>query len=1338
MSGKPRPEVLFHSMLGGTQIFLKEDGLSYVMVSKQPKDNRGTNKPSGMSDFNTYCRVDLDFIGAGKPAIETSNPTDGLLNFFLPSCPDGASGIKAYNTVTYKNMYPNIDVVYAGTISKGLKYNIVVNAGGNASDIKMQYTGAGKIDLTEDGRLDIYTTAGKMNQYIPSIYQDINGTKVAVNGNYTMLENKNGKVTVGFKIGKYNLHYPLIIDPWWSTYIGGSYQDYAYGCCFDNSNNVLVTGSTSDIDFPSTAGAFQVANAGPKNTTEVFVIKFTPAGNRIWATYYGGTGGDYGYGIAVDASNNVVFTGATSSSNFPVSAGCFQNTYNGSSGCLFCNASNAFLVKLDPTGATRLWGTYYGGNDWTVANGLAIDPSGNIAIGGTTTSKTLPVSAGCFQNNPGSANPGYEDAFAADFNSAGSFLWGTYVGGSVYDWGDGVAVDNAGDVYLTGSTQSTDYPTSAGAFQTTYGGGTGWGDAFVIKFNNGGTMQWSTYLGGAGDDGGHGIGVDGNNDIVVTGLTLSTNFPVTAGAYQTTNINVIKYKLRDDFLTKFNPTGGVLWSTYSNVNTENGAQSLTIDEHNNIYVTDDIEYSGPDTPAVITPPITGCAFDKRFDTNNVTIVDVTEGEDNYITKYATTGFPICETYLGGSGADEHEFYSKNIAVQNCRMAVCGATSGAFIISNGAFISKNPQGADSGTAFTGYVTDMNAFACGDTAIPLTFTDTIKSISCSKSAASFYSHVCDSTDTAGIVYSWVFTGGNPSTGTGQNVSGVTYTSSGTYPVTLNLVACGTTIATTTDNITISISFSSSVTPTNAVTCGGTGSATAVASGGSPPYTYSWSNGNTSATDNNLSVGTYTCIVNSAANCPDTIVFSITGPATPTVTVAPPKDTICSGGNVTLNASGATTYTWSPATGLNATTGASVTANPTTNTTYTVVGITSGCTDSAKTVITVTPGLPITITPPSGTICSGASVGLTASGSSTYTWSPATGLNSTTGASVTAKPAATTTYTITGKSASGCTRDTAVTITVNPLPIVILSGTTSICQGNSTVITASGGGTYSWSNGSTSATINVTPAATTTYSVTVTNGPCSKDTSITVTVAPTPTISNTQEICKGAPVTLTATGGGTYAWSTGATTNSITLSPATSGTYSVTITNGPCIATDSAKVIVDPAPAATACCNVTINIGNDTILSISPVSKGDSYSWTPAYGLSCTNCPNPAASPTVTTWYYATITDSNGCNKKDSILITVTEDCGHIFVPNAFSPNGDNENDVLYVYGGCIESIDFVIYDRWGNKVFETEDIKTGWDGTFKGSPMNTGVFVYYMKALLLNKNVVTQKGNITLVR
>ena len=221
MSGKVRSDILFHSISRNKQFFLKENGISYVMIQPHDNDSKDDDMQPGVAAQDTLkmCRVDLDFVGARKPLTETSNPTEGYLNFFLPHCSNGISNIKAYNTVTCKGMYSNIDVVYKGSISEGLKYDIVVNAGGNPADVKMQFTGATSVEITKDGKLDIITPVGKMSQYIPHIYQDIDGAKTEIEGSYQLIEQKDGQTTIGFKIGAYNKSYALTIDPWWSTYI---------------------------------------------------------------------------------------------------------------------------------------------------------------------------------------------------------------------------------------------------------------------------------------------------------------------------------------------------------------------------------------------------------------------------------------------------------------------------------------------------------------------------------------------------------------------------------------------------------------------------------------------------------------------------------------------------------------------------------------------------------------------------------------------------------------------------------------------------------------------------------------------------------------------------------------------------------------------------------------------------------------------------------------------------------------------------------------------------------------------------------------------------------------
>jgi len=657
--------------------------------------------------------------------------------------------------------------------------------------------------------------------------------------------------------------------------------------------------------------------------------------------------------------------------------------------------------------------------------------------------------------------------------------------------------------------------------------------------------------------------------------------------------------------------------------------------------------------------------------------------------------------------------------------------------------------------------------------------------------------------GAIYSWTPAAGLSAT-TGANVT-ATPASTTTYIVTVTNGVCSKDT-----NVTITVNPVPVVTITGGSSICSGNSTTLTASGGG---TYSWNTGSTNSSINVSPVITtgYTVTVsNGTCSVKDSVTVTVNTTPVPTVN---PSSTVCAGTPVNLTAGGGATYSWTPAAGLSATTGANVTATPASTTTYIVTVSNGGCSKDTNVTITVNPvpvvsitgnnsicsganttltasgggtynwntgstnssinvspvattGYTVTVsngtcsvkdsvtvtvnvTPvptvnPSSSVCAGTPVSLTAGGGATYSWTPATGLSATTGANVTATPATTTTYSVT-VSNGGCSKDTNVTITVNPVPVVTISGINSICSGNNTVLTATGGGTYLWTTSSTNSSITVTPATTTTYSVLVTLGSCSKDTSITVTVntTPSPTISGPQTICAGESVPLTAGGGGTYAWTPAAGLSSTvafnpTASPATTTYYTVTVSNGPCSAKDSVKVTVNPGPTGVACCGGTIVSGSSTTLAVTPASAGNTYNWSPGTALSCVTCPDPVASPTVTTTYIVTITDSNGCSKSDTLVINVEEDCGQFFLPDAFSPNGDKENDVLLVRYGCIQAIDFVIYDRWGNKVFESTDPTIGWDGKYNGQLMNSGVYVYYVNILTLQGTNLVQKGNITLVR
>ncbi|MGZ3863937.1 MAG: T9SS type B sorting domain-containing protein [Bacteroidia bacterium] len=447
------------------------------------------------------------------------------------------------------------------------------------------------------------------------------------------------------------------------------------------------------------------------------------------------------------------------------------------------------------------------------------------------------------------------------------------------------------------------------------------------------------------------------------------------------------------------------------------------------------------------------------------------------------------------------------------------------------------------------------------------------------------------------------------------------------------------------TVTVVPNPTITVASVTICPGASSALS-ASGGS---TYTWAPASSLSSSTGTSVTasptvntTYTITGTSAGGCTATTTASVTigGGITPTVASA----TICAGSSATLNASGGTTFTWSPGTGLSATTGASVTANPTVTTTYTITAASGACTGSTTAVVTVNPMPTVSVNSPS--MCINATTTLTANGASSYSWSPATGLSSSTGANPVANPTVTTTYTVVGTTAT-CTGVATSTVTINPLPPVTASSST-VCPGTSATITAGGASTYTWNTGATTASISASPPSTTNYTVTGTdaNG-CvnTATTSITVLSAIVTTV-NSATACAGSPATLTANGAGTYSWSpaTGLSSTSgttVTATPASTTVYTVTGSAGTCSATATSTVTINPLPTVTASSG-TICVGQTT--ATLTAGGASSYAWSPSTGLSTSTGASVTANPTITTSYTVTGTDANGCVNTNTTTVTV----------------------------------------------------------------------------------------------
>ena len=534
---------------------------------------------------------------------------------------------------------------------------------------------------------------------------------------------------------------------------------------------------------------------------------------------------------------------------------------------------------------------------------------------------------------------------------------------------------------------------------------------------------------------------------------------------------------------------------------------------------------------------------------------------------------------------------------------------------------------------------------------------------------------------------------------------------------------------------------VTSTSNSLCAGV-SATIGASGAT---NYTWTPAATlsssvtaNVTANPIATTLYTVTGTDANGCVNTSTSTVIVYQLPALTVT--SNTLCFGLSGTLNASGANTYTWFPSNTLNNSNSATVIANPTISTTYSLTGASpEGCLNTQTTSVLVNP-LP-NLTTTSATICVNDFANINVTGANTYSWNPSTALNSTTLSNITANPTSNITYTVVGIDVNGCISSSVATVSVNPLPIVSITSPSVICAGQTATLVSNGAVTYTWSNGTNTSSQNLNPTVTTTYSVIGTDVNGCKNSSLqvlNVLIQPTLSIIGTPTVCLGNAITLTANGATNYLWSTSETANVITVNPASNLTYTVSAGIVPCnSSTVFAVVVYTPAVINSYAQPSSIIYGSSSTIFANGVA-GNVYNWATSSDISCTGCSDNVVNPETTTTYTVTITDNNGCKITNTVLVDVELICGDVFVPSGFSPNGDGFNDTWCVYGNCVKTFNLQVFNRWGEKIFESEEKSNCWDGTYAGVKQNDAVFIYQFSATLVNGQKVVKKGNVTLVK
>jgi hypothetical protein len=542
------------------------------------------------------------------------------------------TNVPTFGRVAYRNAWPGIGVAFYGNQGR-LEYDFDVAAGADPSRIALSFGGARSLRVDTSGALVLRLPGGSVRQLTSHAYQLVGGRRQAVSSRYVVAGH-----SVRLRLGHYDHRLPLTIDPVvlaYSTYLGGGSDDTGQAITVDSAGSAFVTGWTTSTDFPTTAGAFDTTQNGD---ADAFVAKLAPDGKSlVYATYLGGSNQDIGAGIAVDSAGSAFVTGRTLGTDFPVTPGAYQttapggpadgfvtklapdgqslaySTYLGGSdqdngqGIAVDSAGSAyvtgftdsgnfpttagafhtalggtrddFVTKLAPDGKTLAYSTYLGGSgdEGEFRAGIAVDSAGSAYVTDKTSSTDFPTTGGAFDTTLG----GSLDAFVSKLAPDGKTLaYSTYLGGSSDEdfSGGAITLDSAGSAYVTGSTTSTDFPTTGGAFQTTLAGSS---NAFVTKLApDGKTLVYSTYLGGNSDVG-IGIALDSASSAYVTGDTFSSNFPTTADAFDTTLGGT-----SDAFVSKLAPDGKTLaYSTYLGGSGDDFAFGIAVDPAGSAYMT---------------------------------------------------------------------------------------------------------------------------------------------------------------------------------------------------------------------------------------------------------------------------------------------------------------------------------------------------------------------------------------------------------------------------------------------------------------------------------------------------------------------------------------------------------------------------------------------------------------------------------------------------------------------------------------------------------------------------------------------------------------------------------
>lgn len=1307
------------------------------------------------------------------------------------------SDIKSYAKLTYLGVYPGIDIEYTIHPVDGFKYSVIVHPGADISLFRMHYTDAENLSIDPSGNLLIPTLFGNITDHAPvTFYQGNTAVSIAsafeLNNNVITFRlgnydhNKTVVVdpwTVNPAFGNSNKIWECEHDALGNVYLYGGDSPMILRK-YNAAGALQWTFNTAWDTASFWVGSFVVDQGGASYCTSGSngeIVKVNTSGTQVWFNNPNGLFGplfEYWHLTFNCDETQLVVGGMRAPNPFSIA------NYRGA--IMNINLASGAVLGFVPVG-------WVAGINIKEVKSIASAPNGNFyfltldSVGCITPAMALSwKSTSGYGFSYSTCGYGVTNQGISAIRCTASFIYtqnGTTVhkraiangsivataaiplGSSNSSFGNspnnsGLDIDDCGNIYCGSINQVVKYDANL----TQLGTATTSGAVYDVSVNIGGAVI------ACGP--GYASSINSLSNCAPVVLNCNASSPLSTTQNQT-NINCFGSCTGAASVTASGGNGVYTYAWTPSGGTGSSATGLCVGTYT-CTVTDGLGATTTATFNITQPSSALAASGSQTNINcaggtGSATVTASGGSPSYTYAWSPSGGSSSTatglaannytcTITDANGCTTTQTFSITAptalsATSSSTPATCGNNNGtASVIASGGTggytYSWAPSGGNAATttgitggSYTCTITDANGcttstvVAVASTGGPTTAVQSFGDVSCF--GGNDGTGTISASGNGPFTYSWAPTGGNAATAS-------------------NLIA-GVYTVTVTDNNgcsstqTISITEPTAVVPSISAftdaTCGNNdGSATATAAGGAGGYTYSWApSGGNAATAINIGAGIYTVTVTDANGCTSTTTVSISNIGAPVVSTQSQIDVTCFGltdGTATVAAtgSGPFTYTWAPSGGNAAT------ASNLAQVVYTVtVTDNGGCTAIHTLTITEPVAITGTITAVDATCGnSNGTAGITPTGGTgpyTYLWS-----NTQATQQITGLPAGT--YSVVITDANGCTSTASAIVNNSGAPTIqVTSQSDPDCFGQTNgaaSILASGGAgpyTYNWlPSGGTGSSASGLGAGTYTVTVTGSDG-CTQTQTVTLT-QPTTIVTTSSSIpddCNSlngsAAISVSGgTPGYVLLWSTGSSNDTITGLASGSYTCTVTDANG-CTFTTNVLVGASGSVTANAGVDVTITQGQTTQLN---GTGGITWSWTPSGSLDCATCQNPNASPTVTTTYYLTVTDSLGCTDMDTVTVYVDIVCGDLFLPTGFSPNGDGQNDVYYVRSNCIKEMQFEIYNRWGERVFSSSDPDIGWDGTWRDKPCEAAVFTYFLRGVMIDGTEIDEQGNISLVK